>query len=124
VKAEPAPDKAPRKVAKVETPPPAPAPVPQQPAVVVVREEPRPAPPPPPPAVVTAKGELVIQVRPWAKIEIDGVEVGVTPLAAPVQVTAGTHKIRFVNTDLGRDFVKSVEVGPNERKVMKEILDE
>ncbi len=121
-KVEPVTDKAPRKVAKVETPPP--ALLQQQPAVVVVREEPRPAPPPPPPVVVTAKGELVIQVRPWAKIEVDGVEVGVTPLAAPVQVTAGTHKVRFVNSDLGRDFVKSVEVAPNERKVMKEILDE
>jgi eukaryotic-like serine/threonine-protein kinase len=113
-----APEPAPRKVVKAE-----PAPQPP-PAVVVLREEPKPQPPPPPPPQVTAKGELMIQVRPWAKIEVDGIEVGVTPLSAPVQVTAGTHKVRFINQDLGRDFVKQVEVGPNERKVMKEILDE
>ena len=101
---------------------PAPVPAPPPPAVVVVREEPRPAPPPPPPAVVTAKGEVVIQVRPWAKIEIDGREVGVTPLSAPV--SAGSHQIRFVNPDLGKDFTRTVEVGPSERKVVKEILDE
>ena len=99
---------------------PPPAPAPQNPAVVVIREEARP--PPPPPAVVTAKGEVMIQVRPWAKIEIDGREVGVTPLSAPV--SAGSHQIRFLNPDLGKDFTRTVEVGPNERKVVKEILDE
>ena len=102
-----------RRVAVVEpTPPP----------VVVVREAPKP-PPPAPPAVI-AKGELVLLIRPWAKVAIDGNEVGVTPLADPVQLVAGDHQVRLINPDLGKDINRTVHIVAGERTTLKEMLDE
>ena len=106
------------KVAQVETP--------QQPApVVIVKEAPKPAPPPEPPKpTVIAKGELVLLVRPWAKIEVDGREVGVTPLNEPLMLAAGDHKIRLINPDLQKDITRTVHITASEKEVLKEILDE
>ena len=124
----PEPVKAPEPVAEApkEEPKPRPKRVAQvEPApVVVIKEPPKPvvvAPPPPP--AVTAKGELRLLVRPWAKIEVDGREVGVTPLNEPLMLSAGDHEVRLTNPDLGKDITRTVHITP-EGQTLKEILDE
>ena len=103
----------PRRVAVVEpVVPPAPPPV------VVIKEAPRPVP------VVASKGELLLLIRPWARVEVDGHEIGVTPLAEPVQLAAGDHQVRLVNPDLGKDITRTVHIVASERNTLKEILDE
>jgi len=81
-------------------------------------EEPEPMP------VVTAKGELVLLIRPWARVEVDGQDVGVTPLNAPLLLAAGQHTVRLVNPELGKDVTRTVRIGASERSVLKELLDE
>jgi serine/threonine protein kinase len=104
----------------VQQPPPATVTIQQQTPVVIVKEQP---PPPPPPAVI-AKGELRLLIHPWAKIEVDGREVGVTPLVDPLILTAGDHKVRLVNPELGKDIVRTVHITANDKQILKEILDE
>jgi serine/threonine-protein kinase len=84
--------------------------------------EPERPPAPEPPRAPAAKGELVLQARPWAKITIDGRAVGETPVSVPV--AAGPHQIGFSNAELGKSVTRAVEVGPGERKVVRELLDE
>ena len=108
----------PHKLAQVETPP-TPAPVvivKEPPKAVVVPEQPKPT--------VIAKGELVLLIRPWAKVEVDGREVGVTPLNEPLMLAAGDHKVRLINPDLQKDIIRTVHITASEREVLKEILDE
>ncbi|HTO98014.1 MAG TPA: serine/threonine-protein kinase [Myxococcales bacterium] len=73
---------------------------------------------------VVAKGELVLLIRPWAKVEVDGRDVGVTPLNEPLMLAAGDHVVRLVNRDLGKDITRTVHIAPSGREVLKEILDE
>jgi eukaryotic-like serine/threonine-protein kinase len=73
---------------------------------------------------VAAKGELVLLIRPWAKVEVDGRDVGVTPLNEPLMLAAGDHIVRLVNRELGKDITRTVHVPPSGREVLKEILDE
>jgi len=81
-------------------------------------EEPEPAPP------MAAKGELVLLIRPWARVEVDGQDVGVTPLNAPLFLAAGEHRVRLVNPELGKDVTRTVRISASERSVLKELLDE
>jgi serine/threonine-protein kinase len=81
------------------------------------------APPAEPPPVVVAKGELVLLIRPWAKVEVDGHEVGVTPLD-PIELSAGPHKVRLINPQLGKDLTRTVQISASEKQVLKELLDE
>jgi hypothetical protein len=81
-------------------------------------EEPEPA------APLTAKGELVLLIRPWARVEVDGQDVGVTPLNAPLLLAAGQHRVRLVNPELGKDVTRTVRISASERSVLKELLDE
>lgn len=112
------PGKRPRKVAVVEPPPQEPTPV------VIVKEAPKPVEVPvaPKPTVV-AKGELVLLIRPWAKVEVDGREIGVTPLD-PISLSPGDHKVRLMNPDLGKDITRTVTISASEKSVVKELLDE
>jgi serine/threonine-protein kinase len=117
------------------SPPATPAPAPP------AQTPPQSAPPPePPPAarprprksaaapesvpVVTAQGELVLLIRPWARVEVDGREVGVTPLNEPLLLAAGEHTVRLINPDLGKDITRTVRITPSAREVLKELLDE
>ncbi len=125
------------------TPPPAPAPPsapaspaaepqaavppPQAAAATAPKARPRKAPQQAVPAeapVVTAKGELVLLIRPWAKVEVDGRDVGVTPLNEPLLLAAGEHTVRLVNPDLGKDITRTVRITASGREVLKELLDE
>src|SRR5262249_58632120 len=98
-----------RRVAKVE-PPPVPAPV------VIVKEPPKPVVPEQPKPTVIAKGELVLLIRPWAKVEVDGREVGVTPLNEPLMLAAGDHKVRLINPDLQKDVTRTVHITASGRE--------
>jgi serine/threonine-protein kinase len=131
--------------APAETPPPVPAapyalPAPPEAARALPAPPPQVVPPAPkprarklspaaPPAdestpVVTAKGELVLRIRPWAKVEVDGLEIGVTPLSEPLMLAAGDHTVRLINPDLGKDVTRTVRITASAREVLKEILDE
>src|SRR6266478_1730266 len=74
--------------------------------------------------VVTAKGELILLIRPWAKVEVDGRDVGVTPLNEPLLLAAGEHTVRLINPDLGKDITRTVRITASGREVLKELLDE
>ncbi|HZR09070.1 MAG TPA: serine/threonine-protein kinase [Myxococcales bacterium] len=119
VAATPAP--APQPVATPSAPPPEtpPAPAPKvrtrRPIVVQVPES---------TPVAAAKGELILLIRPWAKVEVDGRDVGVTPLNEPLMLAAGDHVVRLVNPDLGKDITRTVRITASGREVLKEILDE
>ncbi len=54
--------------------------------------------------VAAAPRKLMIQfrIRPYARVFLDGKDIGETPLP-PVAVTAGKHKIRMKNAKLGKD---------------------
>ena len=111
--------------------PPAPEPqataLPPQAAATAPKARPRRAAQPAVPAdspVVTAKGELVLLIRPWAKVEVDGTEIGVTPLNGPLMLAAGEHTVRLVNPDLGKDVTRTVRITAAGREVLKELLDE
>jgi eukaryotic-like serine/threonine-protein kinase len=56
---------------------------------------PRPVPAAAPPPV--ARGFVRVVVRPWGRISIDGQERGMTPLAKPLAVSAGPHRITIRN---------------------------
>ena len=73
---------------------------------------------------MTAKGELVLLIRPWAKVEVDGRDVGVTPLNEPLLLAAGEHTVRLINPDLGKDITRTVRITASGREVLKELLDE
>ena len=66
---------------------------------------------------------LVLLIRPWAKVEVDGREVGVTPIE-PLALAAGDHQVRLINPDLGKDITRTVHINASEKEVLKEILDE
>jgi len=106
------PPKGPR-IARVDPTPPV------APPVVIIKET-----LPPPPPVIAAKGELVLFVRPWAKVEIDSREIGVTPLPEAVKLSAGDHQVRLINPDLGKDITRTVHITAGGREELKEILDE
>ncbi len=119
---------------QVVPPPAAPSASPQAPPPIAEATAPAPLPAKPrqrkPPQivaespVVTAKGELVLLIRPWARVEVDGQEVGVTPLNEPLSLAAGEHRVRLVNPDLGKDITRTVRIAASERSVLKELLDE
>jgi AAA domain-containing protein/PEGA domain-containing protein len=91
------------------TPPPA-----ATPPVVVAALRTEPAPvahvlPAPPPA---PQIDVHVNARPWARVWIDGVDLGATPLRS--RLPAGHHRLeaRFPN---GRRIARNVDVGPDRR---------
>jgi len=119
-------------------PPAAPTSAPESQQVVVAKPSPSVPPPapqsavhakpkrsvPPPAPPLAVRGELVLLIRPWAKVEVDGQDVGVTPLNEPLMLAEGEHTVRLVNTDLGKDITRTVRITASGREVLKEILDE
>jgi len=45
--------------------------------------------------VPPARGYLRIAAYPWAAVSVDGNSAGTTPMAAPIELTAGRHYVRF-----------------------------
>lgn len=107
---------APPRAGEMERPPIAPASSPQPEEIPPpVVEEPRPTPAPPAPRAESrvARGRLDLLASPWAYVEIDGRRLpGHTP-KRDVSVAPGTHRIRFVNPELGRSQEVKVTVRPS-----------
>jgi serine/threonine-protein kinase len=72
-----------------------------------------PEPPPPPPA--TRPISVSINATPWATIEIDGEEIGVTPMAG-VLLAPGEHAFRARLPD-GKVLEETVRIAPDNRHV-------
>ncbi|HEX3474246.1 MAG TPA: protein kinase [Kofleriaceae bacterium] len=63
------------------------------------------------PTAVARKGELVILVRPWAMIWLNGQELGQTPFRNTV--AAGKYSLRIANDNLGIDETTTITVIPD-----------
>ncbi|MBW2261069.1 MAG: serine/threonine protein kinase [Deltaproteobacteria bacterium] len=69
------------------------------------------------------KGRLDINARPWARVFLDGKDVGYTPLILK-RVPAGRHVLRLVNPDLGKERKIGVKVKPGTvRKIAVDFTD-
>jgi serine/threonine protein kinase len=66
-----------------------------------------------------ATGTLHVFVRPWAEVHIDGVAVGRTPLTRTLP--AGSHVVRLVNVDLGKDKTSRVTISGRDELTVREI---
>lgn len=69
-----------------------------------------------------ARGQVKLQVRPWAEVFLDGRSLGVTPLLEPVDVRAGRVVFVLKNKDLGVSRSVTVEVPPGKTVVLRENL--
>jgi len=76
---------------------PSPAPAPTAASPDAAREEIRPEPSPITPAPV-APGVLLVLVTPWAYVAVDGVPVGMTPLA-PIRLAPGPYAVVLTHPD-------------------------
>ncbi len=56
-------------------------------------------------------GLLTVATRPWSRIEIDGRDYGVSPLAQ-VELPAGKHTLRLTNTGAGVDKTIDIRIVP------------
>ena len=46
------------------------------------------------------RGKLVVRVKPWAHVFVDGRAAGATPISR--ELSPGKHRVRLVNEDLGK----------------------
>ena len=68
--------------------------------------------------ITPAKGTIKVLVHPWAKVFLDGKEVGITPLK-PLSVYQGAHTLRLENSPPGQKKTVRVVVRPGKTKVVK-----
>ncbi|RKH39157.1 serine/threonine protein kinase [Corallococcus sicarius] len=64
------------------------------------------------------KGKLEFRIRPYASVYLDGKSLGQTPFAA-VEATEGSHQVRVVNKDLGKDVTRTFVVKAGQDNVFK-----
>ncbi|WP_412062384.1 protein kinase domain-containing protein [Rubrivirga sp. IMCC45206] len=81
------------------------APTPARPTLPADRPPPAPAPP--------ATGTLTVAAQPWARVAVDGRDLGTTPVAA-VELAAGAHTLTLTNPDFPPHTVQ-INVAPGER---------
>jgi serine/threonine-protein kinase len=64
---------------------------------------PRPSPTPVvvPPSAAETPGRLALAILPWARVEVDGVEVGVSPPLKPLTLAPGPHALKLTHPMLG-----------------------
>jgi eukaryotic-like serine/threonine-protein kinase len=60
------------------------------------------------------RGYLKVVAHPWGRILVDGEERGTTPMAAPIEVSAGDHEIRIENDYLPA-WSKTMHVPPTKK---------
>jgi hypothetical protein len=78
---------------------------------VASAREPEPAPPPAAPEPISVS----INATPWATIEIDGEEIGITPMAG-VMLAPGDHEFRVRLPD-GTVLEEIVRIAPDNRHI-------
>jgi serine/threonine-protein kinase len=66
--------------------------------------------------VPARNGRLELRIRPYATVWLDDRKLGDTPLPA-VSVPLGKHKLRLVNTTLGKDVELTVTIKPGDNVV-------
>ena len=64
------------------------------------------------------RGKLEFRIRPYASVYLDGKSLGQTPFAA-VEATEGSHQVRVVNKDLGKDVTRTFVVKAGQDNVFK-----
>ncbi|TSC33149.1 protein kinase [Corallococcus sp. Z5C101001] len=64
------------------------------------------------------RGRVEFRIRPYASIYLDGKPMGQTPFAA-IEVPEGTHWVRVVNKDLGKDLSQRFEVKAGQDNIFK-----
>jgi hypothetical protein len=69
------------------------------------------APPPPPPRPAT----VVVHIRPWCDITIDGTPRGRSPNAAAISLEPGRHTLRCEQPGLGHAITRELDLDPGER---------
>lgn len=67
------------------------------------------------------KARLEFRIRPFATVFLDGKALGQTPFA-PVQVPVGTHTVRLINRELGKDITRTIEVKAGQANIVKQDL--
>jgi hypothetical protein len=55
------------------------------------------------------RGFVRVDAHPWARVFVDGIEAGVTPMAKPLELREGKHVARFVH-DWYQPVERSIEV--------------
>jgi len=68
------------------------------------------------------KGTIRVLVHPWAKVTLDGVLRGVTPIK-PISVYEGPHVLVLENTDVKQRRRHRVEVKPGKESLVKVIFE-
>ncbi|MDJ0763802.1 MAG: serine/threonine-protein kinase [Myxococcota bacterium] len=69
----------------------------------------------------TGMGSIQINVRPWARIQINGLDKGSTPLKK-IQLKAGIHRITLINDELGYRKSISVRIRSGKVSTINEII--
>lgn len=64
------------------------------------------------------EGELSIDSEPWAYVQIDGRDLGPTPLAH-VRLPAGTHRVRLENPESGLVRAVPIVIQPDRRTTLR-----
>jgi eukaryotic-like serine/threonine-protein kinase len=64
------------------------------------------------------KASLEFRIRPYATVVLDGRTLGQTPLA-PAEVEVGTHTLKLINKDLGKELSRTIEVKAGQPNVFK-----
>jgi serine/threonine-protein kinase len=70
-----------------------------------------------------AHGTLRINSRPWSQVYVDGKLIGNTPQMS-IDVKAGAHNVRLVNSEFSMSKVIELNVAPGEVVSRVELLDE
>ncbi|HEY7958233.1 MAG TPA: serine/threonine-protein kinase [Polyangia bacterium] len=69
-------------------------------------------------AVRGGRGTLRIAASPWAEVQVDGRELGTTPLA-PADLSEGPHTVTLRNSDLGVTTHRRVMIAPDHESLLK-----
>jgi serine/threonine-protein kinase len=69
------------------------------------------------------QGWLRLAIAPWARVTIDGKDLGLTPLPK-VPLYEGVHKVVLENPDLSKSYQTSVRIQPGELAELKINLDD
>jgi hypothetical protein len=65
------------------------------------------------------KGKLVVRASPWAEVFVGEHSFGVTPMDAPIDIVAGRHQFKFVNSDTRRTVQRVVDVAAGKETLVK-----
>ncbi|AKJ00448.1 serine/threonine protein kinase [Archangium gephyra] len=82
----------------------------------VEQESPTPETHSPPSSV--GKGRLEFRIRPYATVFLDGRQLGRTPVA-PLEIEAGTHTVRLINQESGKDVARTIELRAGQSLIFK-----